>query len=55
MSQAQQQATDTLFIGNLDPRVTRRLVYELCCQACRLTMPHILRAEAPRACVLCES
>ena len=35
MHQAQaQQPTDTLYLGNLDARVTRRLVYELCCQAC---------------------
>ncbi|KAK9828077.1 hypothetical protein WJX81_000557 [Elliptochloris bilobata] len=44
--QAQQQATDTLYLGNLDARVTRRLVYELCCQAgpvARVSVPE----EAP--------
>eukprot|EP00884_Botryococcus_braunii_P010858 jgi/Botrbrau1/19774/Bobra.0124s0026.1 len=36
------QPTDTLYIGNLDQKVTRRLLYEICIQAgpvVRLDLP----------------
>jgi len=49
MSQAPQQAKDTLFIGNLDSRVTRRLVYELCCQVCSLVTLHVSMVATSRS------
>ncbi|KAL3157466.1 hypothetical protein ABBQ32_011933 [Trebouxia sp. C0010 RCD-2024] len=33
MAQDQQQVTDALFFGNLDPRVTKRILYDICIQA----------------------
>lgn len=32
MAQDQQQVTDALYLGNLDPRVTKRILYDICIQ-----------------------
>ncbi|KAK9811916.1 hypothetical protein WJX72_012365 [[Myrmecia] bisecta] len=40
--QPAKQPTDTLYLGNLDPAVTKRQLYEICCQAgpiLRITLP----------------
>ena len=34
MAQDQQQVTDALFLGNLDPRVSKRVLYDICIQVC---------------------
>lgn len=63
MAQDQQQVTDALFFGNLDPRVTKRILYDICIQVkvvqrlafamhpccCKVALTHTL---AGWACIL---
>lgn len=32
MAQDQQQVTDALYLGNLDPKVNKRVLYDVCIQ-----------------------
>ena len=32
MAQDQQQVTDALYLGNLDPKVNKRILYDICIQ-----------------------
>lgn len=37
MAQDQQQITDALYLGNLDPKVNKRILYDICIQVSQET------------------